>query len=455
MKKCLALLLSFVIIFTFFGCGTDSKSSVNTPSDDKTYINSETVSEYPSSDEISSFDESSSLSSIESKIESANESSRINSSTSSKNTTPSSKNTSSKSTSSSKASSSKTSSKNTSSKNNTSTVTHDQMKAVWISYLEFSSFKGSSEAGFTSKIKSYFTNVKSKGLNTVIVQVRPHGDSFYDSAYYPWSKWVSGTAGEGVSYDPLAIMVKQAHAIGLSIHAWINPYRTMNDSEFSTVPSSYKTKKWYESDNRDDYMIQIGSDKRWWLKPGNKEVQALITNGVKEIVSKYKVDGIHLDDYFYGTSVSEYGDTASEAKANTTALVKSIYNAIKSVNSKVVFGISPAGGFLAKNSLPNSDYGYLSTNLNLWCKTNGYIDYVMPQIYWGYDHPTQPFATTLAKWESFVTASNVKLYIGIAASNPDISVEDKQQQMRDALESSVAKGYCLYRYAFIDNLTIQ
>ncbi|MEG0894090.1 MAG: family 10 glycosylhydrolase [Oscillospiraceae bacterium] len=321
---------------------------------------------------------------------------------------------------------------------------HDTMKAVWLSFLEFDSFKNSSESGFRSKIQYYFDRTVGLGLNTVIVQIRPHGDSMYESYYYPWSKHISGTMGVGVSYDPLSIMIDEAHSRGLEIHAWINPYRTMTDTEFSTVSSNYLTRQWYDSPNRDSYMIKCG-DSRWWLKPGNSEVVELITKGVVEIVSRYNVDGVHIDDYFYGAEPAKYGDSVSQAKANTTRLVKSIYDNIKAINSKVQFGISPFGGF--KDNTPTSDINYLSTDLDLWCKNPGYIDYIMPQIYWEYDHKTQPFLDVFNKWQNFVTESSVDLYIGLGPYKLSKTIIDSQ--IEDILSSYRASGYALFRFDFI------
>lgn len=327
-------------------------------------------------------------------------------------------------------------------------VTHAQMKAVWISFLEFDSFIGSSESAFRSKMASYYDNIVGKGLNTVLVQIRPHGDSMYESAYYPWSKHVSGTMGVGVSYDPVEIMVSEAHARGLEFHAWINPYRTMTDTEFQSVPDTFLTKQWYNSPNRDQYMVKC-SDGRWWLKPGNNEAVQLIINGSNEIVTRYAVDGVHIDDYFYGADPSLYGDSKQSAKANTTRLVKGLYDGIKSVRSSVRFGVSPLGGFNATNSLPNSDLNYLSTDLNLWCKQNGYIDYIIPQIYWEYNHKTQPFTTTLNKWQDFVTASNVGLYVGLAPYKKELPTDMIKSQMNDSISGYRSSGYALFRYDHI------
>lgn len=323
-----------------------------------------------------------------------------------------------------------------------------EMKAVWISYLEFQSFAGSTESAFTAKVAQMYDTAVSMGLNTVIVQVRPYGDSIYPSSLFPWSKTVSGQMGQPLGYDPLAILVKEAHARNLSFHAWVNPYRTMTDEEMAQVSGEYAIKRWYDSSSRSDYMIL--SQGRWWLQPGNAEVQKLIISGIEEIVRNYQVDGIHFDDYFYNETPATYGDTTAQAKANTTALVRGAYQAIKAIRPSVQFGISPQGGFRENSSLPNSDINNMSTDLALWCSASGYIDYVMPQIYWEYTHPTQPFTMTLQKWEGFVTEPNVALYVGLAPYK--LTDEVILQQIADIAASSKSSGYCLFRYDFIGGL---
>ncbi len=432
LKKAISIMIAFSLMLSLSSCVSEKNTVQLSSNQTSSYV--PTSSEYPSSsEEISSHEESSDLSSIVSQIESSQASSKE---------TVSSKTVTSKQTSTKPSSTPPVSSK----PNQGSNVSHEQMKAVWIAFLEFDSFKGSDEATFTRKIQQYFDTSVSKGLNTVIVQVRPHGDSMYESAYFPWSKHASGVVGQGVSYDPLAIMVSEAHKRSLEIHAWINPYRTMTDDEFAYVDDSYKTKQWYNSSERQKYMVKC-SDGRWWLQPGSAEVQQLIINGSNEIMSKYNVDGIHIDDYFYNASVATYGDTASQAKANTTAIVKGLYDGVKRINPKARFGVSPAGGFRENNSLPSSDMGSLSTNLALWCSQDGYIDYVMPQIYWDYNHSTQPFTMTLQKWENFVTADSVALYIGLAPYRLSSTVIN--QQITETMASSRASGYALFRYDHI------
>ncbi len=320
-----------------------------------------------------------------------------------------------------------------------------QMRGVWISYLELSAFAGSTQSTFTAKIASMMKTCKQKGINTVFVQVRPFGDAIYPSKLFPWSRTVSGQTGKSLSYDPMQIIVTQAKAQGLSVHAWINPYRLMKDGEMQKVDSSYAIGKWYRASNRSNYMIQM-KDGTWWLKPGNAEARSLIAAGAKELLANYAIDGIHIDDYFYAASASVYGDTAAQAKANNTALVKSLYQTVKSVRSSAQFGVSPAGGFRKDSKLPASDTGYLSTDLALWCSKSGYIDYVMPQIYWDYQHETQPFTMTLEKWKSLVTAPSVKLYIGLAPYKYGSDIIEKQKA--DSV-SGKASGWCLYRYNHI------
>ncbi|MEG2429701.1 MAG: family 10 glycosylhydrolase, partial [Oscillospiraceae bacterium] len=202
------------------------------------------------------------------------------------------------------------------------------------------------------------------------------------------------------------------------------------------------------------YMIKH-TDGRWWLKPGNPEVQKLIVDGAKEIAQKYPIDGVHIDDYFYATDPSTYGDTQAQAKANTTAMVKGLYSGLKSINPKCLFGVSPAGGFGKSQSLPDSDRKYLSTDLKKWCQNAGYIDYVIPQIYWDYNHETAGYGMVLNKWKDFVTSPSVELYSGIAAykvnlkENP-IKKESIPKQIADSMNGK-ANGYAIYRFDHLDD----
>ena len=321
--------------------------------------------------------------------------------------------------------------------------TDEPLRGVWISYLEISKLAGSAEGVFHAQAAAMMQRVKEKGGNAVFVQVRPFGDAIYPSEVYPWSKTISGSAGTGLPYDPLAVLLEQAHAQGLAFHAWINPYRLMSSTDFSKVDASFRTAAWYQGDARSTYMYEV--DGIWWLKPANDEAQALIADGVRELLSHYAVDGIHLDDYFYAASPESLGETTVSAKANNTKLIKTLYDLTKELRPDALFGVSPAGGFRKDSTLPVSDTGTLSTDLALWCTKEGYLDYVMPQIYWDETHEIQPFTMTLQKWRAFVTEPSVRLYIGLASYRFDAATIQEQSQA--AIEE--ADGYCLYRYDYI------
>ena len=135
--------------------------------------------------------------------------------------------------------------------------TDEPLRGVWISYLEISKLAGSAEGVFHAQAAAMMQRVKEKGGNAVFVQVRSFGDAIYPSEVYPWSKTISGSAGTGLPYDPLAVLLEQAHAQGLAFHAWINPYRLMSSTDFSKVDASFRTAAWYQGDARSTYMYEV------------------------------------------------------------------------------------------------------------------------------------------------------------------------------------------------------
>lgn len=315
----------------------------------------------------------------------------------------------------------------------------DTMRAVWISYLEFENIlMGKSETSFREAVKAMFANCKQQNLNTVVLQVRGHGDAYYPSEYYPWSVYASGTAGESPGFDPLSILLEEAQQQSLSVHAWINPYRLMTGENMGKIPDDFLIRQWYDED-----LHMKKQDGYYYLDPGSKEVQKLICNGVSEILKKYAVDGIQIDDYFYMIPPDVFGQSEEDARKNTTALVQALSKTVKAQGEELVFGISPAGNFKEEPCSDEDQY----TDLVSWCES-GIIDYVAPQIYWDFDDDVAPFATILSRWETLLKDSKTTLYVGLA----NYKFEDNaiQKQMDAVLASDVAKGYFLFRY---DNLT--
>lgn len=317
------------------------------------------------------------------------------------------------------------------------------VRGVWVSYLEFDHMLcGKNEAGYRKEIQAMLEECEAQKINTLLVQVRSHGDAYYPSDYYPWSVHASGSVGKSCGFDPLAVLLELAREKGMAVHAWINPYRLMQDAEMEQVPERYAIRQWYQDD---DYMVK-GSDGYWYLNAGNTEVQDLIVQGVEELIQSYEIDGVQIDDYFYDkVKPRAFGDTNQEGRQQVTELVKRLYDTIKAENPALQFGVSPAGNF--QGSDPASDSSQL-TDLSLWCTEEGYLDYVAPQIYWEFDHEDAPFLEVLEQWETLVEGSPVKLYVGLAAykfAGTDIL----EEEMQTVLEREIPQGYFLFRY---DNL---
>lgn len=298
--------------------------------------------------------------------------------------------------------------------NNYHTLNFNTVQAVWLSYLELDSqIWGKSSSQFTSYITQVCNNMKSLGLNTIYVQVRSHGNAYYQSSNFPWGSSGSG-AKSNPGYDPLKIMVDTAHSKGISIHAWINPFRLMSDSHMDGIGDSYAIKQWYKSSNG-TRVVKV--DKLNYLNPAYDEARQLICNGVAEIVSNYKVDGIQIDDYFYPSTDVSFDEEAFKASGssdlkswrlnNVNNIVASMYRTVKKYNSKALFGISPQGNI-------NNNYSSQYADVKKWCSDSGYVDYIIPQIYWDDSTAQKYFTTRVNEWNGIVKNKNIKLVIGLA-----------------------------------------
>ena len=192
-------------------------------------------------------------------------------------------------------------------------INYNNQIGMWISFLEFQNIlKGKSESQFRKSVCEMYDNCVSMGVNTVYVHARSHGDSFYISDLYPWSKNITGEIGAKPSFDPYEILVEEAHKRGLSFHAWINPMRTVTEDDMKKISDSYQIKKWAKNKNG-TYIVNVNGT--YWLNPAYKEVRQLIVSGAQEIVSKYNVDGVHIDDYFYQSSFTGSFDKSAFASS--------------------------------------------------------------------------------------------------------------------------------------------
>ena len=323
------------------------------------------------------------------------------------------------------------------------------MRAVWISFLEYRSIlKNKSESQFKSSVKKYFDKCVSLGLNTVIVHARSHGDAFYKSGYFPASVDFTGKRQDSFPFDPLEIMVKEAHARGLKIEAWVNPYRANRLTE--QFSENDPVKKWLGTDK------VFAHGEYYYFNPGEPEVRRLVLNGIIELVENYDIDGIHFDDYFYPTTDSsvdkntyaKYGAGRTLKKFRTDSvneLVKTVYSQIKK-RKNITFGISPQGNI--ENCL-NFNYA----DVRLWGSTAGYVDYLAPQLYWDYGQGSLPYETALANWKKTVTSPSVKLITGHAAyrvaengTGGWASGDILKRQVSDARGAANYGGFIMFRY---------
>lgn len=298
-----------------------------------------------------------------------------------------------------------------------------EMRAMWISFLEWGKYDISSEAAMRQVAGQMFDNCAAMGLNTVIVHVRAFSDALYPSQYFPWSHLITGTQGQDPGYDPLAVLVEEAHNRGLRIEAFINPFRVQLATAvpMDSANPAVQNPSWVRT-------IEDGPQKgSQWYDPGIPEVRQLVVDGVWELAQNYDLDGIQFDDYFYqnnpesfdAETYAAYGAGLSLAdwrRQNVNTLVSEVYAAIKSAAPTMAFGISPAG-----NNDNNYDQYY--ADIKLWMSQPGYVDYIMPQLYWGFGYQQQngsdrfAFANIAAEWAAYPRDESVRLYAGLAAYN--------------------------------------
>lgn len=288
-------------------------------------------------------------------------------------------------------------------------LNYANVRAVWIPVMQYSSWMtGKNAEEFREQVRTAFEKCTALGLNTVYLHVRAYGDAYYASGIFPKGAYLDG------DYDPLAIMLEEAHRLGLSAHAWINPMRLSSGDVLDALPETCTLSAWYhDAEKNGTYLVQCGTN--YYLNPAYPEVRQLIADGVTEILEHYNADGIHIDDYFYPTQDAAFdaqgfaesgaSDLSAWRRENCSAMVQEMYNAVKAQNEQLLFGISPQG-----NMRTNFDKLYADTAL--WCSEAGYCDYIVPQVYYGFENAVCPFAETASLWAE--TADSAKLIIGLA-----------------------------------------
>ena len=266
---------------------------------------------------------------------------------------------------------------------------------------------------------------KANGMNAMIVQVRPSADAFYPSKYEPWSQWLTGVQGKAPSpyYDPLKFMIEETHRRGMEFHAWCNPYRADFQIGKSSIAPNHITK------THPEWFLTYGDKK--YFDPSNKDAQQFVVNVITDIVKRYDVDAIHMDDYFYPYRIAgkEFPDQAAYERSGTSlskddwrrsnvdSIISMLSRAIKQQKPWVKFGISPFSVWRNKDQDPDgsdskasqTNYDDLYADVLLWLR-QGWIDYVAPQLYLEIGNSKIAYEKLLDWWSKHTYGRH--LYIG-------------------------------------------
>ena len=273
-------------------------------------------------------------------------------------------------------------------------------RATWISTVSNIDFPRVADRGNYEAQKKHLVEMldqlQAMNINAVVFQVRPTADALYKSKLEPWSHWLTGKQGVAATYDPLELVCAEAHKRGIDVHVWINPYRVtipgMNVENLAPNHIYHKHPEWF---------VKYG--KQWYFNPALQETRDFLCQVVADLVSRYDIQAIHMDDYFYPYPISGevFPDTTNFAndprgfknigdwrRDNVNLAIKQVHETIISIKPEVQFGISPFGIWRNKKNDPRGsetnglqNYDQLYADILLWME-EGWIDYVVPQLYW-------------------------------------------------------------------------
>ncbi len=289
-------------------------------------------------------------------------------------------------------------------------IKNTEKRAIFISYIELQKYIGN-KSSIESKenIDKIINNINNSNFNMILLQVRSFSDAIYKSNYFPYSKAILNNENKEPDYDILKYFIKKSHDKNIEIHAWINPYRISNNNDITKL-DNITASKYINTNN-------IGiTDKGIYYNPASSKVQKLIINGIEEIINNYDIDGIHFDDYFYPSNDIDNDNYNEYIKDNNISkedyhllmvnnLVEKVHKLTKKNN--IVFGISPEGNI-------NNNYNKNYADVKKWAGEDLYVDYLMPQIYYGFNNEVQPFYDVVNTWNELTKKSNVKIIPALA-----------------------------------------
>jgi uncharacterized lipoprotein YddW (UPF0748 family) len=305
-----------------------------------------------------------------------------------------------------------------------------QLRGAWIasvSNINWPSRTGLTATAQQAELRSLLDRAAAAGLNAVFLQIRPAADAFWPSTLEPWSQYLTGTQGGNPGYDPLAFAVTEAHARGLELHGWFNPYRVSTQADVTRLAAGHPARRnptWVER-----------YDGKLYYNPGVPAVRQHTISVIMDAVTRYDLDGVHFDDYFYPYPVTgqTFDDAAEYAaygagrsladwrRSNVDTLVREVAERIRVAKPHVRFGISPFGIWRnagtdplgsATNGLQSYDAIYADSRK--WVK-QGWVDYIAPQLYWNIGYAPAAYEILVRWWSEVVAGTGVQLWIGQAA----------------------------------------
>ncbi|MCM2418366.1 family 10 glycosylhydrolase [Streptomyces sp. RKAG293] len=306
-----------------------------------------------------------------------------------------------------------------------------QFRGMWIATVantDWPSAPGLPAAEQRRELLDLLDTAVERRLNAVILQVRPTADALWASPYEPWSQYLSGTQGQDPGWDPLGTAVREAHRRGLELHAWFNPYRIANNTDPNLLTPTHPARL------HPEWVVPYGG--KLYYNPGLPEVRRFVQDAMLDAVRRYPVDAVHWDDYFYPYPVagqvfdddaayaafgSGFPDRAAWRRDNTDRLVRETAVRIQRIRPRTRFGISPFGVWRNRATDPlGSDttagvqtYDDLHADTRGWVK-KGWIDYIVPQVYWNIGFPAADYARLVPWWADVVSGTDVELYVGEA-----------------------------------------
>ncbi|MDO5522928.1 MAG: family 10 glycosylhydrolase [Bacteroidia bacterium] len=343
-----------------------------------------------------------------------------------------------------------------------------EFRGVWVQTAFQDRYRKMNSAAMKHYLAEMIREFDEAGINAVIFQVRPEADAFYQSDIEPWSRFLTGVQGKAPddpTFDPLAFLIDECHKRGMELHAWLNPYRVQAGANSPLAPNHLYRRE-------PERFLQYGN--QLFFDPGLPQNRGYICDVVRDIVSRYNVDAIHMDDYFYpypiagtpfpdersfNTYAASQGFSPSQRddwrRNNVNLLIQQLKYTIAGTKPWVRFGISPFGIYRNKRNDPNGsdtngleNYGDLYADIKLWVE-KGWIDYNLPQLYWEIGHERADYTTLLHWWN----AHNFEqpLYIGQDLQR-SIDKNELDIKIRQSRQMSFVHGNCYwYGYLVLEN----